>query len=500
MFAARGLLGYQLRRPGYADDLTEAVRLVPAAPPSPERAQVLEIWAHDYHHHPGYDKAEFLARAEEAVAAARAAGDAATEAEALATLASAEPLGGSVQRIRSLLAEARVAAARAHASQPPRRAAIIETDMLEGMGQHELAVAVAREEIATAREHGLARTYHGVILAINLAEPLASLGRWDEAAEVIDRAVQLFPARPGRSVLWRLSGDIALARGDLATAAEAVASIKAVLDAANPRDEDHLPLARLETEVHLGQGRLADALSTVEAALGRGDLLYSPRYAWPLLTAGARACAAAARDGALTARAAALHERLRGEAGGLQADGMLQQAHRLTFAAEAASQPGEVRAAWEAAARAWEEVGQPHALAAALLGSAEAALGEGDRDGAVTPLRRAAALALRLGARPLAGDIDLLARRARISPAGDADARAASPGPVGFPGQELGLTPREFEVLRLVAAGRSNRDIAAELFISAKTASVHVSNILGKLGVSGRGEAAARAHQFRLFA
>ena len=302
MFAARGLLGYQLRRPGYADDLTEAVRLVPAAPPSPERAQVLEIWAHDYHHHPGYDKAEFLARAEEAVAAARAAGDAATEAEALATLASAEPLGGSVQRIRSLLAEARVAAARAHASQPPRRAAIIETDMLEGMGQHELAVAVAREEIATAREHGLARTYHGVILAINLAEPLVSLGRWDEAAEVIDRAVQLFPARPGRSVLWRLSGDIALARGDLATAAEAVASIKAVLDAASPRDEDHLPLARLETEVNLGQGRLADALSTVEAALGRGDLLYSPRYAWPLLTAGARACAAAARDGALTAR------------------------------------------------------------------------------------------------------------------------------------------------------------------------------------------------------
>jgi DNA-binding NarL/FixJ family response regulator len=55
-------------------------------------------------------------------------------------------------------------------------------------------------------------------------------------------------------------------------------------------------------------------------------------------------------------------------------------------------------------------------------------------------------------------------------------------------------------VLRLVAAGRSNRDIAAELFISAKTASVHVSNILGKLGVSGRGEAAARAHQLRLFA
>jgi ATP/maltotriose-dependent transcriptional regulator MalT len=503
MLKARGLLRYQLRRPDYADDLSDAVGLVPAVPPSPARAQVLGVWAHDYHHHPGYDKAEFLARAEEAVAAARQAGDAATEAAALATLACTEPLGGSLQRSRSLLAEARVVAARAKASQPLLSAAIIETDMLEGMGQHELAATVAREGITTAREHGLSRT-QGVILAINLAEPLVSLGRWDEAAEVIDRALQLFPARPSTSVLWRLSGDIALARGDLAAAAEAVATIKAVLDAARPRDEDHLPLARLETELQLGQGRPAEALSTVEAALDRGDLLYSPRYAWPLLIAGARACAAAARDEALTAMAAALLERLRRGAAGLEVDGMLQQAHRLTFAAEAlraARGQAEGRgAAWEAAAHAWEEVGQPYALGVALLGSAEAALGGGDRDGAITPLRRAAALARRLGARPLAGDVDLLARRARISLAGDADARAGSPGPVGFPGQELGLTPREFEVLRLVAAGRSNRDIAAELFISAKTASVHVSNILGKLGVSGRGEAAARAHQLRLFA
>jgi DNA-binding NarL/FixJ family response regulator len=65
--------------------------------------------------------------------------------------------------------------------------------------------------------------------------------------------------------------------------------------------------------------------------------------------------------------------------------------------------------------------------------------------------------------------------------------------------ERLGLTARELEVLRLVAAGRSNREIASELFISIKTASVHVSNILGKLGVTSRGEAAATAHQHRLF-
>jgi DNA-binding CsgD family transcriptional regulator len=61
------------------------------------------------------------------------------------------------------------------------------------------------------------------------------------------------------------------------------------------------------------------------------------------------------------------------------------------------------------------------------------------------------------------------------------------------------LTERELEVLRLVAAGRSNREVAAELFISPETASVHVSNILAKLGAASRGEAAAKAHALRLF-
>ena len=63
----------------------------------------------------------------------------------------------------------------------------------------------------------------------------------------------------------------------------------------------------------------------------------------------------------------------------------------------------------------------------------------------------------------------------------------------------FGLTAREMEVLRLVTAGRSNQQLAAELFISPKTASVHVSNILGKLGVASRTEAAATAHRLHLF-
>ena len=109
------------------------------------------------------------------------------------------------------------------------------------------------------------------------------------------------------------------------------------------------------------------------------------------------------------------------------------------------------------------------------------------------PLRRAAATCERLGTRPLLDDVQALARRARIDldPAGrEVDAVAE---PVAF-----GLTDREREVLALVAAGRTNGQIATELFISPKTASVHVSNILAKLGVGGRIEAAAVAHRLGL--
>ncbi len=139
-------------------------------------------------------------------------------------------------------------------------------------------------------------------------------------------------------------------------------------------------------------------------------------------------------------------------------------------------------------AAAWEQLGEPYRQARALVNAAEAALAGGEDRGPVAGrLRQAAGLAEALAARPLHEEISSLARRARLDLArGEAGART----PVG-----LGLTGRELEVLRLVAAGRNNRDPAAELFISAKTASVHVSNILAKLGVHTRVEAAAIAHQ-----
>ncbi|HLX51602.1 MAG TPA: response regulator transcription factor [Streptosporangiaceae bacterium] len=106
--------------------------------------------------------------------------------------------------------------------------------------------------------------------------------------------------------------------------------------------------------------------------------------------------------------------------------------------------------------------------------------------------RRAAGLATQLAAGSLRQQISQLARRARIR----LDGTGSEPGEGTVP---FGLTAREQEVLRLVAAGRGNREIAAELFISHRTASVHVSNILGKLQVASRGEAAAMAYRLHLF-
>jgi ATP/maltotriose-dependent transcriptional regulator MalT len=518
LLATRGQLKFELGRANYEADLREAVRLVPADPPSRARARVLEALAHSYHHRTGgWDTGECQAIAEEAVVVARQAGDAATEAAALTDLACALPPGGNLERIRALLAKARAVATPAKAYGPLLRAAITESDVLEGMGQHELAAMVAREGIAAASQYGLART-RGAVLAINLAEPLVSLGRWDEAAEVIERALQLFPAPLRRSSLTRLASDIALARGDLASAADSVASISAALGDTRYKDETHLPLTRLETELRLAQGRPGAAISTVGDALDSFSLVPSPRYAWPLLVAGARACAAAssARQTALVMRAVAVRDRLRAEAGKLDVDGIAQPAHQLTFAAEAmradwvaaaaeagrgdGPQPGDLCAAWDQAVEAWETVDQPYPLAIALLRSAEAALSAGDHDGGATRLRRAAALAQRLGASPLNDGIARLAGRARIGLGTDKDGAATGAQADGVPGRErLGLTARELEVLRLVTAGRSNREIAGELFISVKTASVHVSNILGKLGVGSRGEAAATAYRLGLF-
>ena len=105
-----------------------------------------------------------------------------------------------------------------------------------------------------AREYGHARGT-GMVLAINLAESLLSLGRWDEAAEVIEHALELSPPPGPRAALLQLAGELALARGDLPRAAESAAASRDALAGCGYQDQYHLPLARLEIELHLAQDR-----------------------------------------------------------------------------------------------------------------------------------------------------------------------------------------------------------------------------------------------------
>jgi DNA-binding CsgD family transcriptional regulator len=148
---------------------------------------------------------------------------------------------------------------------------------------------------------------------------------------------------------------------------------------------------------------------------------------------------------------------------------------------------------WEAAAAAWEALQRPPLVAYCRWRQAEAlvAAGEGARADAAVPARAAHATAQRLGARPLQQELERLAQRARLDPAPPGQPAGQASGLAEL----LGLTPREAEVLGLVARGYTNRQIAAALVISVKTASVHVSHILDKLDARNRVEAAAIAHR-----
>ncbi|AQA25614.1 bacterial regulatory, luxR family protein [Rhodococcus sp. MTM3W5.2] len=150
---------------------------------------------------------------------------------------------------------------------------------------------------------------------------------------------------------------------------------------------------------------------------------------------------------------------------------------------------------WTDAVRQWRALGEREEEARSLLGAAEAALVHGDRTEAGTALLDALTIATDLDAAALVDVAQKMASRARLSLG--TQAKGASSG--HQVSSTLGLTPRELEVLRLVAQGLSNRGIAEELFISANTAGVHVSRILTKLGAASRTEAAAAAHRHGLF-
>ena len=238
---------------------------------------------------------------------------------------------------------------------------------------------------------------------------------------------------------------------------------------------------------------------------------WASRYAWPLVWLGLRVEADEAtrfrdRREDVPARVTQRGRELAAIAAQLSTPAPTSLGYQALAAAERARADGTGgEAAWAAAVAAWRAAAEPYPLSYTLLRRAETATASGDRDSAAAAVHEAQQLAERIGAGPIATEAGALIRRARLDPRpsaakgtdsstgnanGSAD-DAAGPDELA----RFGLTEREREVLRLLAAGQSNPEIARALFISAKTASVHVSNILAKLGVGGRVEAAAVAHR-----
>ena len=478
----RAGLRRELLLPGQLDELREALRL--AAAPSRVRAQVMAqvCWAlrrEDRHQEAARLAGELRALADEL-------GDEECQAEAEMLLAAVGALRG--EDTFAALYRARDQAARIGSAQLEAWAYLTASHVLEGRGSHKLAIQAGLDGLARARELGLARQVAAPI-AGNLAESLASAGRWDEALETLEEVLSLeLPAR-GRIHPLLVRGTLAVARGELEVAADMLAAVRALPAGLWAEAQCALPLARLEIEYRLASGDLAGALGAAGAIPTYGPET-DPRYPWAVLVTAMRSCAEVAAAGLPAVDLAQVRKDLASRATTVPRVNPLHQAYAATFAAEAGrADSGADLALWDAAALAWGGLGQPYPEAYALLRAAGAGVG-GDREGAGVRLARAGELAGRVGAEPLEQEIGRLARRARIQLPGAVSAGGGVP---------FGLTAREMEVLRLVAAGRGNREIAAELFISHRTASVHVSNILSKLAVGSRGEAAATAYRLHLF-
>jgi DNA-binding CsgD family transcriptional regulator len=369
------------------------------------------------------------------------------------------------------------------------------SDVLESRGQHREAVEAAREGLALAARVGLSRSL-GSYLSGNLAESLVRLGEWTEARRLAAESTR-FGLTGIFSATWHeLVGYMAVLSGQHE---EALAHVRAAVRELGTNQEPQFlqSLAYLESEAARARGDDEQAAAVVRRALEGNTPGWSARYAWPLVWQAERIAA----DRAWRARD-------RNEpppSDDVDADpGMTPDlgtvapstiAYRALAAAEGARRAlADPVPAWREAVEAWQRAGDAWPLAYARYRLAEALLARGDRDEAAGLLPMTVAVAEQLGAHPLRDDALALARRARV-PLGEIT-RADEPSTADT--APFRLTEREREVLALVAAGRSNGQIATELFISPKTASVHVSNILAKLGVGGRVEAAGVAHRLGL--
>jgi DNA-binding CsgD family transcriptional regulator len=482
----------------------DAVRVLPAEPPTPELARVLAAEATILMlRGPGE---ETRACAEHAVATARAVGERADEGRALNTFGAALTMMGDWAGGEQALRHAMDIAQELSESYDTTRAYVNLCVCLDKQGRLEEAAELALEGARVAERVGV-RTHAG-FLAGDACWRLTRLGRLDEAEPIAERAVAAAPKGMAGVLVFDAAGHLAMRRGRLDEAAEHFERSRE--QRSRTRDSNWIGNAAC------GQAELAIWRSDPEAARRLAgdalDVVAGSEYVQSTVRVYAAALRALA-DGALRARA--LGDERRADEAQRDARATLERLRTLLAAdrwPEGAAGPEPVAfeaicvaelsragehpdpGAWAAAAERFAALSMPFELAYARWREGEALIVAGaDRTAAADALREAAEIAATLRAPLLAAEVEGLAKRARVTLDGAADDAAQDDAL-----DHLGLTDRERAVLALVAEGHTNREIGATLFISEKTASVHVSRILAKLGVRSRVEAATAAHRLGL--
>jgi DNA-binding CsgD family transcriptional regulator len=495
--------------------------MLPADHPTPERATVLAGMGQILMLVDRF--AESLEYCDEAVGVARDVGDRRVEAHALNSrglaLAQLGRCGEGLQSLRRSLAMS----IQLESPDDVGRGFVNLTDAMKFCSLDREALDVVEAGIEAIDGMGMRGSY-GPVIRENGALISYGIGDWSEARRFEDDAGRV--TQPGRNELYAHAYTIriAVARGD-ADVEERLARFRDLLEGrlvVEGQYSGRYALARAERA--LWRGDPAAAVAASDEGLGWFAGKEFPYFTCLLHAMAARARAdvadrardsrgpaddvVAAVDGIdrhidAIARTITTHPP---EPEGLaELVGALRSAQAERSRAAGTPDP----AAWRAAIDAWEARDRPYEAAYARWRGAEAQLAAGDRTAARDLLADAWRWASQQGAAPLLAEIETLARRARLdlstpSPADEAAAAttpASSAGsPSGRAADEFGLTRREREVLALVAEGWTNRQVADHLFISENTAGVHVSNILGKLGASGRTEAAAIAHRLGLAA
>jgi ATP/maltotriose-dependent transcriptional regulator MalT len=480
-----------------------AAGLLPADPPTALRGRVLASLANALFGQGRYEEARRTA--EGAVAATEAAQAGPEAARARNVLGSVLVATGDVEAGLAELERSRDLAAE-HGPADMRVVSAYNLAVNLAMaGRLAAAEAAARQGREAARAEGLERRYGPDIAALE-GDVLTRIGRWDEADGVMRAALVLDPDGSGTTYLAIAVARLHALRGDANEARDWFRRVDAL--AGEHIDADLAGyLARARAELALVEGRAEEALATCRDGLSplegtedhfvRSPLLVLAISAAADVAEGARArrdpgAAAAARD-EVQPYLAELRAMETGSAPTVGALVALAEAEWSRLEDGADPDP------WRAAVPLLAAIPDPHAVAVANLRAAEAALRrDGVRAAVADELRAAATTASALGCAPLQRAVEDLARRSRVELAPAEVEAPSDAGDASVP--RTNLSARELEVLRLVADGRTNGEIAEALFITRKTAGVHVTHILDKLGVANRVEAAMAASRLGLLA